>query len=376
MKKNGCILFFIILLSNIILAQNNYTNGNEAYYTESLHGFNPVTINNGDLVYIYDSLKKVYLSQDFILIPDLSNFENGKNVDANLFFGFGTGGNPSDTAFSWDKETMLSMNDFDVKNMFVSPLSEYGMSYAQALQNNSQYCGFDTCYATIDGPLSSLAYPTYAPANGTYHLWAGEELIDAGDLKNTGTIQKVSQQQMDFTPNASYCVHKYGQGWRLPSDLEVGHISDNEGVGSGIDSVYMGKSDFYLWTSSLFKTYPVKRWTTRLRDGYWENCAGFLYVANHVRCVFPGFKKSPISTELENNLLDQIVIFPNPGKGIFHIGNAEVSVYNTFGELLFADSQVGNSRSIDLSFLPNGLYFFYLKIEGKTSVRKVIIRKY
>lgn len=50
MKKNGCVLFFLLFFSNILLAQNNYTNGNEAYYNESLHGFNPVIINNGDLI--------------------------------------------------------------------------------------------------------------------------------------------------------------------------------------------------------------------------------------------------------------------------------------------------------------------------------------
>lgn len=375
MKKSVLIIYLLICYSCVLFAQNNYANGNEAYFYESSIGFNPVTINNGDLVYVYDSLNKVYFSQDFILIPDLSSVENGRNVDANLFFGFGTGGNPSDTAFSWDKETILSGSDFDVENMFVSPLSEFGMTYAQALQNNNSYCAYDTCYAIIDGPSSSLAYPTYLPANGNYHLWTGEELIDAGDLKNTGTIQKVSQQQMASTPNASYCVTKYGQGWRLPTDLEVGHINDNEGAGNGIDSAYLGSSDFYLWTSSLFKTYSVKRWSTRISDGYWENCAGFLYVANHVRCVFPGYENNPISTDIDvNNPLDKIIIYPNPGNGVFQIGNAEISVYNAIGELLFMDQQ-HNTRTIDVSFLPNGLYLFFLKYENNTCVRRVVICK-
>lgn len=305
----------------------------------------------------------------------MSNVENGKNINVNLFFGYGIGGIPNDTAFAWDQETILSINDFDVENMFVSPLSEYGMTYAQALQNNNSYCGYDSCYVTIDGPLSSLAYPTYAPANGYFHLWTGEELIDAGDLKNTGTIQKASQQQMASTPNASYCVTKYGQGWRLPTDLEVGHINDNEGAGNGIDCAYLGNSDFYLWTSSLFKTYSVKRWTARLRDGYWENCAGFLYVANHVRCVFPGCENNPISMDINmNNPLDKIIIYPNPGNGVFQIGNADISVYNAIGELLFMDQQ-SSIRTIDVSFLPDGLYFFFLKYKNKTCVRKVVIRK-
>lgn len=376
MKIYGSIFFLLIIVSNTLFAQNNYTNGNEAYYNECLLGFNPVTINNGDLIYTYDSLIKVYRSQDYILIPDLSNVDNGRNIDINLFFGYGIGGIPNDTAFSWDKETILSINDFDVENMFVSPLSEYGMTYAQALQNNNSYCGYDSCYVTIDGPLSSLAYPTYAPANGYFHLWTGEELIDAGDLKNTETIQKISQQQMALTPNSSYCVQKYGQGWRLPTDLEVGHINDSEGVGCGMDSAYMGNSNSYLWTSSLFKTYSVKRWTVRIRDGYWENCAGFLYVANHVKCVFPGFESNPISNEIENHLLDQVVIYPNPGNGIFHIGNdAEIIVYSVLGEIVFADTQISSSGVIDLSFLPNGLYFFHLKLEENTSVIKVMIHK-
>lgn len=377
MKK----LFYIFFLtcSGFLNAQNNYNCGNDAYNAEIALGFNPVTINSGSLVYIYDTVNRVYQSGIYILIPDKTSTPNGRTVDADVFFGYGNGGFVSDTAFNWDKETIFSPHDFDVTKMFVSPVSVYAMSYSKALQFNGLFCNYGDCVAIVDGPVSGLAYPEYLPANDTFNLWNGEELINAGNLKNTGLTQKVSQQQTLETANKGYCVDKYGPGWRLPTDMEVGHFNDSDGPNYGLDSVYMGTSPAYIWTSSLYITYTVKRWATRITDGYWENCGGFLYVANNVRCVFPGFGTDDIQTVLDTpKYFDHVTIFPNPGSGIFNIaniGDAVLHIYDSFGKLVYTDNGNDQFRIIRLSSFSDGIYFLKIQFDDNIIIKKIIKKK-
>ncbi|HPB26207.1 MAG TPA: T9SS type A sorting domain-containing protein [Bacteroidales bacterium] len=370
--------FWMIFSVGMAVGQSNYNHGNEAYINEKWLGFNPVTIKNGSAVYNYDTFNKVYRCGDHILIPDKTSIPDGKRVHVNAFFGYGVGGNISDTAFNWDNQTILTPNDFNRRKLFVSPVSDVGMTYAAALQYNSPYCNYDDCFATIDGPVSGLAYPTFLPDSGIYDIWDGEELINAGDLKNTGTLQKVSQQQTLATANRSYCVNKYGEGWRLPTDMEVGHFNDNEGTGWGLDSAYMGISPYYIWTSSLYKIYTVKRWATRITDGYWENCGGFLYTTNHLRCVFEGVENT--STKVEEPLLidEKIVLFPNPCKELLIIKNisgATVKIYNSQGVEVLTDGLSSSQRTFDLGCCPNGLYFVRIISGENQLIRKLIMAR-
>ncbi len=375
MKFLAFITTIIILILNCSLkSQTNYNNGNEAYINEKDLGFNPVTIYNGVMIYTYDNINKVYQSGNFILIPDLTTVEDGNKIDKNTFFGYDIGGTISDTSFNFDKNTILTQSDFDVSHMFVSPLSNIGMSFAQAVQNNSAFCNYGSCYAVIDGPDSTLAYPQYAPLSDTFDIWLGGELIDAGDLKNTGLIQKVSQQQMQATTNMSYCVNKYGEGWRLPTDIEVGHFNDNEGINNGLDSVYMGVSAFHMWTSSLYKIYTVKRWAVLVTTAYWENCEGFVYVNNKVRCVFPSVPSLPVS-EAKPKDDTHIIIYPNPCNNILNINNienADVSIYDMYAHLLLTDNSKDTWRSINISGLSDGIYIMHIKFKDNFIIKKII----
>ena len=285
MKKVFSILFFV-LFPLYFFAQTNYNNGNEAYWNEKIIGFNQIRIDSGYTIFSYDSVNCVYRNGDTILIPNLLQIPNGQTVLDSTFYGFGLGGSPNNSNYQFDKQTQLAQpNYFDVKNLFVSPVSAAQMSYAKALQNTSNYCNYGNCHAIVDGPDSTLAYPNYNPQADTFNLWIGEDLINAGAIKGVYS-QRISQQQLDNTPNKSYCVATYGKGWRLPTDIECGHFNDNTGINNGWHNSYQGTSLNYMWTSSLFKCYPVKRWPVRICDGTWENCAGFIYSFNRVRCVF------------------------------------------------------------------------------------------
>jgi hypothetical protein len=78
-------------------------------------------------------------------------------------------------------------------------------------------------------------------------------------------------------------------------------------------------------------------------------------------------------------------VFPNPSTGLVHIetgvpasrpGNLYVVVHNVKGEKTYVSKTFNASAKIDLSSLPNGIYFIQLHSdEGLLTNRKVIISK-
>ena len=368
-----------------LYAQTDYPDGNSAYWTEKDLGYNDVTIGGGTIIYSFDSVQKQYRNGTLILIPDLTGTPDGNTIDESVLYGYGIGGTASDTAFQWDGDTFLyPANDFDVGKMFVSPLSSVKMSYGKAVQNNNSLCVSENCVAIIDGPSSTLAYYGYLPEEGTYQLWTGEELINAGDLKGTGTDQKISQQQLDTTENMSYCVLTYGRGWRLPTDIEVGHINDQEELDQGFDEAYRGLKQEYFWTSSLFKIYNVKRWAVGISDGFWENCAGFVYVGNYVRCVYPGYGIATSINTAEDNTRNP-EIFPNPVTDrlfirLDHGENATLLMTDMIGNTIDIERDIylhraNNMYSIEMKDLPAGIYLLRIIYRDYTFARTFKITK-
>ena len=367
-----------------LFAQTDYINGNEAYWTEKDSGFNPVTIGGGSVVYTYNVTNKQYRNGSNILIPNLVEAPDGETVNENTFYGFGIGGNPSDTAYQWDaQKVILQPNIFDVPDIFVSPVSSSLMNYGRAIQYNNSLCVSDNCPVIIDGPVSTLAYPDNTPINGTYEAWTGEELINAGDIKGTGLDQKISQQQLDTTENMSYCVATYGRGWRLPTDIEAGHLNDIQGTGNGWHNGYKGTLLNYMWTSSLFISYTVKRWPLCLSDGCWENCAGFLYVNNYVRCVFPG--KSIVTNTIENKITNpNIRIYPNPANEQINIlfrcdleTEVYISILNIYGKIINREKLTniypGFTKTTDLSQFSKGVYYIKIRYDKGVLIRKIVM---
>jgi hypothetical protein len=379
--KAVAIFAMIIASCGTLFAQNEYPHGNAAYVSESKLGFSDVKIGGGDFVYTYNHESNQYQYANYILIPDLTEQPNGNYVSMHTLYGFGSMGNPSDTEFQWDGQLVLDNSRFDNENLFVSPVSEFAMNYAQVLAINQASCVTDDCYFTINPPDSSLAWTEYQPGLGTYEMWAGEELINAGDLKSTGTDSKHSQQQSGITENPSYCVSEYGEGWRLPTDIEVGHFNDEEGTGNGFHTGYKGNSaSKYIWTCSLFKTYTVKRWPVRITDGYWENCAGFLYTSNYARCVFD-VDALTVTNLTQENPNEDIFVYPNPASTkltiqfekienvrlrILSISKMPIKIY---------DKKHVKTLMLNVDDFSPGIYFLEINIENKPIMFKKLIIK-
>ncbi|MBC8266474.1 MAG: T9SS type A sorting domain-containing protein [Flavobacteriales bacterium] len=78
-----------------------------------------------------------------------------------------------------------------------------------------------------------------------------------------------------------------------------------------------------------------------------------------------------------NEILEEMLIFPNPTTGILYINyteSAKIKISNTLGKVVFEQNTVQNI-SIDLSHLPNGIYFLSANTETNFYLQKLIISK-
>jgi len=271
----------ICFSGNCVPSALSYANGNEAYWQERKLGFRDVTIGGGAVVYSYLPALKQYRNGGTILLPTKSGGANGQTMSATSFFGL-QGGSAADANFQWDGGTVLQQpHPFDVPNMFVSPVLQQEMSYCKILQFDNVSCGA----TTIDGPAETLAYPTYTPGPGTYDLITGGELVNAGDLKGTGN-QRISQQQLAAGAHPSWCVSTYGNGWRLATDVEMGH--PNDGTDQVCQDGYRGDSSYRIRTSTMWPGLPDQRWCPYSNTGLFNQCNVPALGSRRTRCVFPG----------------------------------------------------------------------------------------
>ena len=259
-----------------------YANGNEAYWTERKLGYRDVTIGGGNTLYTYDESLKQYRNGNTILVPTKAGGANGLTMSATNFYGF-QGGSASDANFQWDSESKLQQpNDFDVPKMFISPMLMEAMSYCQIMQNNNSGCSS----TTVDGPNDTLAYPNHSPKSGTYNVESGTDLIAVANLKGNGSPQYISQQQLGAGVNASYCVVTYGQGWRMATDVEMGHTTDEMDQFAEIG--YRGTSSYRVRSSTAWPGLNDQRWCPYSNTGSFNQCNVSASGSRRVRCVFPG----------------------------------------------------------------------------------------
>ncbi|MBQ2077106.1 MAG: T9SS type A sorting domain-containing protein, partial [Bacteroidales bacterium] len=67
-----------------------------------------------------------------------------------------------------------------------------------------------------------------------------------------------------------------------------------------------------------------------------------------------------VPTSIESNVAENFSIYPNPAANIVNVitdRNAELSIFNVTGKEVKHISANENTTSIDISELPNGLYF-------------------
>jgi hypothetical protein len=84
-------------------------------------------------------------------------------------------------------------------------------------------------------------------------------------------------------------------------------------------------------------------------------------------------------TGIENVLVEEMQIYPNPSTGLFYIKSKssieKIIIYNSIGELVFVKEPLLNSREHNISINKNGLYFISIYKGGQITNKKLTILK-
>lgn len=135
-------------------------------------------------------------------------------------------------------------------------------------------------------------------------------------------------------------------------------------------------SDDALDLISLFSGGTQGDWTLEILD-YWSLETGTLDLWEIEIC------SSTFSTE--DNVLDSLVIFPNPNRGSFVVNlkqplsqNSRLSIYDLQGRVIENIDIVLNSLTLEIDLkkqYQNGIYFLEILDQGKKTVQKLIINQ-
>lgn len=112
------------------------------------------------------------------------------------------------------------------------------------------------------------------------------------------------------------------------------------------------------------KNWPTNLYIGKLRFNYGDSM------------VFIIIKSGSITGSQIINQTKTSLLYPSPSNGILYVKGGklnEISVFNTLGKLIY--QQLNISTNIDLTFLPNGIYFIYYEDKNnKYNYQKIIIR--
>ena len=87
------------------------------------------------------------------------------------------------------------------------------------------------------------------------------------------------------------------------------------------------------------------------------------------------FTTEPVG--IEDHEMNNVVVYPNPTKGMVQIQNAEfriqnVEVYDAYGKMLNVVNVNGNAAAIDMSDYAEGIYFLKVKTDNGTVTKRII----
>ena len=116
-------------------------------------------------------------------------------------------------------------------------------------------------------------------------------------------------------------------------------------------------------------------------DGYFEiddmtpSNQNFSYNQGAILDLVPA-----IDDGIEENLAQELLVYPNPTSGVFtieckntNLDNYGFRIYDIFGKLLISNNLTKENNTIDLSNQPTGIYFFQLIEDGKSvSFQKIV----
>ena len=122
-------------------------------------------------------------------------------------------------------------------------------------------------------------------------------------------------------------------------------------------------------------SYTLTPGTHQLRWEYVKDIS----VSNGSDCAWidnVSFPASTIITEVGVETTPSIAIFPNPNNGSFSISlpdeECQIIVHNSLGQMMYRQEQASGHTTLNLTDLPNGLYFVTIKSSSLTTTQKFI----
>ncbi|NOU48340.1 MAG: T9SS type A sorting domain-containing protein [Bacteroidales bacterium] len=246
-------------------------------------------------------------------------------------------------------------------------------TYLQALNSNSDYIGvsyypinndFTVKSPTVAASDFSVVVDLY-PAKPIFFYQLGypsSSLCNSSEDKQAKFIEQVFQSWDTYHENIKMIDFTWLHDWSAEA---VNYWSDYYGIS---DTAFIG----FLGSIGL------RNW-----DGNGSDKQAFI----ELKCQAKqrGYNTLPINCEAgvtSINNSDQISIFPNPAQTKLKIElpsdlkNFHLTIYNQFGQIEKSVPDFNNSNTgIDVSNLPNGLYFIVLHHSDRQISRKFLIDK-
>ena len=162
--------------------------------------------------------------------------------------------------------------------------------------------------------------------------------------------------------------------------LSIGPVSDgNDGsqkLSLRISSTLPGVATITTLGSSILNITPKTNGTTIVTVTLKDDGLSVGGGVNSITKTFKIVVGTGIYSMEDNS--DPFVIYPNPTRGIFTIGNAlntELSIVNTDGTVIEKRKCISEAEQFNISEAANGMYLIQMSINNKCITKKVFLAK-
>jgi len=96
--------------------------------------------------------------------------------------------------------------------------------------------------------------------------------------------------------------------------------------------------------------------------------------SDQTTCLYSGLARISITTGIDDQLSEEISVYPNPANGMISIKGQSVNFYNQFGQLILTENLYDETSTIDVSDWHSGLYYYSLsKHSGEKESGTIIV---
>ncbi|MCD4795334.1 MAG: T9SS type A sorting domain-containing protein [Bacteroidales bacterium] len=409
--------------TDLVYAWENHHNGESGAAENLAIGIGYATYNEGDITVEFSGNTHSVINNEDINIPVTLNVNDG---NSGYYDGWNLVGNPYTSAINWDRGSAASKGDIqntayfwdsDTENYkYINGRDETGnhneVSYVVNGAVNDKYIPAGQGFfvkATADGN-----YTLSRSARGHYinDLWKNKnsEKNKKTNISNEKPIQFIKLRIEDaaysdetvikFKEDATYGFDDDYDAYKLASSNEniplIYSGSDDGNTIMSINSLPFPENDIYQIPLSL-KTKEAKQYTIKLKESEYSDLDIFL--KDNYENTLTDLKKqdqysfyyeggqdnnrfaiyyNAKSTDIDQDFTNDILIYPNPSKGIFFIetpeqANSIIAKDITGKEIYILKTSVRKIK-LDLSEYAKGIYFITINYKSKLVTKKIIIQ--